>query len=249
VREWRSGATRARQFGGSVPQAAICGTGYPRGITGLDRVGCCDSNRTIGDSVEQGASCSHLNHDAIDAFIDRWRDTGGKEPENYQLFLIDQALHVLASVLIAWYFRDAWNQGWWAAFPGTWQTGFLTVLSLVAGFVLATGAGGFVIGMFMAGFETSQPSDDKSDQGVIHGGKWIGLLERALIFVLVLAQQFQAIGFLIAAKSILRFHYAKERSHSETVIIGTLASFGWAIAVSWGTLELIELLNAATSPE
>lgn len=163
------------------------------------------------------------------------------------MFLIDQALHVLAIVLIAWYFRDAWNQGWWAAFPGTWQTGFLTVLSLVAGFVLATRAGGFVIGMFMAGFESSQRNDDESDQGLIEGGKWIGLLERALIFVLVLAQQFQAIGFLIAAKSILRFQYSKERSHSETVIIGTLASFGWAIAMSWGTLELIELLNA-TSP-
>lgn len=82
-----------------------------------------------------------------------------------------------------------------------------------------------------------------SDKGLIDGGKWIGLLERTLIFVLILAGEFQAIGFLIAAKSILRFQYSKERSHSETVIIGTLASFGWAIVVPWRTLQAIRLLQ------
>ena len=75
------------------------------------------------------------------------------------------------------------------------------------------------------------------------GGKWIGLLERALIFVLIMAAEFQAIGFLIAAKSILRFQYAKERSHSETVIIGTLASFGWAIVISLATTKAIGLVQ------
>ena len=93
--------------------------------------------------------------------------------------------------------------------------------------------------------EASKVSERKPDEGLVEGGKWIGLLERALIFMLIMAQQFQAIGFLIAAKSILRFQYSKERSHSETVIIGTLASFAWAIAVSWGTLELTELIKVA----
>jgi len=175
------------------------------------------------------------------------------------LFLSDQALHVLAIVLTAWYLREAWSQSWWTTVPETWQTGFLTLLCLVTGFILATRAGGFVIGMSMEGFvrtrsdssgdESSESGEPESDQGLVHGGKWIGLLERALIFVLIMAQEFQAIGFLIAAKSILRFQYSKERSHSETVIIGTLASFAWAIVVSWGTFELIELLNSATASD
>jgi len=198
------------------------------------------------------------------------------------LFLADQALHLVFILLTAWFLRDAWAQGWWATFPETWQTRFLSVLCLSAGFILATRAGGFAIELFMQGFTPPRPtpSNDaeheplpthshqgaeataseqpehrhaarpderwgpKSDAGLIDGGKWIGLLERALIFVLIMAQEFQAIGFLIAAKSILRFQYSKERSHSETVIIGTLASFGWAIIVAWGTLALIDLLNA-----
>lgn len=163
------------------------------------------------------------------------------------LFLVDQILHVLVIVLTALFMSDAWSEGWWTTFPLAWQSGFLTVLCVSAGFVLTTRAGGFVIELFMAGFERAEPAHagqktEDLDKGLVDGGKWIGLLERTLIFVLVLAGEFQAIGFLIAAKSILRFQYAKERSHSETVIIGTLASFGWAIVVTWGTVKAIQYL-------
>jgi hypothetical protein len=43
------------------------------------------------------------------------------------------------------------------------------------------------------------------------------------------------IGFLIAAKSVLRFSEIKEpgqRKVAEYVIIGTFLSFGWALVVS-----------------
>ena len=51
-------------------------------------------------------------------------------------------------------------------------------------------------------------------------------------------------GFLIAAKSILRFDSANrdDRMASEYIIIGTLASFGWAMAVAWATLALLSAL-------
>jgi len=32
-------------------------------------------------------SRNHAEHNPVEAFIDRWRDTGGKERANYQLFL------------------------------------------------------------------------------------------------------------------------------------------------------------------
>ena len=32
---------------------------------------------------------NHAEHNPVEAFIDRWRDTGGKERANYQLFLTE----------------------------------------------------------------------------------------------------------------------------------------------------------------
>jgi hypothetical protein len=177
------------------------------------------------------------------------------------LFLVDQLLHILVIVLTAWHLREAWNEGWWSTLPAQSQTQFLTVLCASTGFILTTRTGSFIIELFMHGFQRSKsaPSSSKisgqinsgpdnsqkseADKGLMDGGKWIGLLERALIFVLIMAAEFQAIGFLIAAKSILRFQYAKERSHSETVIIGTLASFGWAIVISLATTKAIGLVQ------
>ena len=34
-------------------------------------------------------SRNHAEDSAVEAFIDRWRDTGGKERANYQLFLTE----------------------------------------------------------------------------------------------------------------------------------------------------------------
>ncbi len=60
-----------------------------------------------------------------------------------------------------------------------------------------------------------------------------------MILMLLLADQPDGIGLLIAAKSILRFNElardASDRRASEYVIIGTLASFAWAIATAWAT--------------
>ena len=70
------------------------------------------------------------------------------------------------------------------------------------------------------------------------GGRLIGRLERAMILMLVLAGQPDGIGFLIAAKSLLRFNDLardKDRRVSEYVIIGTLASFAWGLAAAFAT--------------
>jgi hypothetical protein len=70
--------------------------------------------------------------------------------------------------------------------------------------------------------------------GLINGGMWIGRLERLLIFLFVLYNISEGIGFLIAAKSILRFSETKEDQRmAEYVLIGTLLSFGLAILISF----------------
>lgn len=52
-----------------------------------------------------------------------------------------------------------------------------------------------------------------------------------------------AIGFLIAAKSVMRFETtSKDQRAGEYVIIGTLGSFAWALALSYATLNLLAAL-------
>jgi hypothetical protein len=70
------------------------------------------------------------------------------------------------------------------------------------------------------------------------------MLERLLIYCFILTGHFEAIGFLLAAKSIFRFGDLKEaqdRKLTEYVLIGTLLSFGIAIAtgllVQYGLLQ------------
>ena len=71
------------------------------------------------------------------------------------------------------------------------------------------------------------PSDTLKD-----AGKWIGIAERVLIFSFVLLNQYEAIGFLIAAKSLLRFREgATAARQSEYVLVGTLLSYGFAILI------------------
>ena len=122
------------------------------------------------------------------------------------------------------------------------------LMALFAGFLITTRAGGFAVGLYMARWQNDWAADLKNG-GLENGGKAIGHLERALIFLLVLTGQAAGIGFLIAAKSVLRFGaVSDDRKFSEYVIIGTLASFGWAMAASYATLAYLSLLSPLGIP-
>ncbi len=71
-------------------------------------------------------------------------------------------------------------------------------------------------------------------KGLKNAGKWIGIMERLLIFTFIVINEFSAIGFLLAAKSVFRFGDLKDTSdHKKTeyIIIGTFMSFSIAIAI------------------
>lgn len=66
-------------------------------------------------------------------------------------------------------------------------------------------------------------------------GKYIGIIERLLVFTFACINHWEAIGFLIAAKSVFRFgdlKEAKDLKLTEYVLIGTLLSFGIAIGAA-----------------
>ncbi len=201
-----------------------------------------------------------LAHIAIDVgklvLTSVWKTSGGLAP-----FLIDQALHLATLIALALWLPDLWAQGLWA--PGAIVTGddsgilgtglwseeaplpisqLPTLMVVVTGFILATRAGGFAVGLLMQPFAASLPAETAAE-GLPGAGRVIGLLERGLIFVLVLIGQPQGVGLLMAAKSILRYGALKEdRALSEYVIIGTLASFGWALLAAYATLAGLAVL-------
>ena len=155
-----------------------------------------------------------------------------------RIYLGRQAAHLAVILVTAALVPGLWDAGFWAV----QAPGLPVLMAHVGGAILATRSGQVAVGLLMAAHTLADAPED----GLPRGGATIGLLERGLIFVLVLAGEIGAIGFLIAAKSILRFGTVnQDRAASEYVIIGTLASFGWAVLAALGTRELVMLLSAA----
>lgn len=170
-------------------------------------------------------------------------------------FLVDQALHVAVLAAVAvfapalaatslWFQPPDFTPAWLTV-PQSWSVPILSATVIVTGAVFATRAGGFAVQMLVEPFREAMTSQEAqsakpdTSAGLDGAGAAIGHLERILIYALVLLDQFAAIGFLIAAKSALRFQYAQERSHSEYVIIGTLASFAWAAGTALAVRALV----------
>jgi hypothetical protein len=165
-------------------------------------------------------------------------------------FAADQAAHLLVIAAGSLAYPDAYASGLWqvgalrlpAALDGLLPVG----MAVAAGLVAAIWAGGFAVRALMQAMEL--PADPACDESLPKGGQLIGRLERLMIFMLVLADQPGAIGFLIAAKSVLRFSdlaQGHDRRVSEYVIIGTLASFAWALAISFATSRTLTTLGAS----
>ena len=107
-----------------------------------------------------------------------------------------------------------------------------------AGFIAAVRGAGFLVGLFT---KTLIDENNLTIDGLLNGGKLIGQLERCLIFLFIFINQPAGIGFLVAAKSVLRFEEAKEQKLAEYILIGTLLSFSIAIALSFLTRWAIQL--------
>jgi ABC-type proline/glycine betaine transport system permease subunit len=69
------------------------------------------------------------------------------------------------------------------------------------------------------------------DEDEFNTGRLIGMLERIFIFLLVIFNQYAAIGFIIAAKGVTRFKELENRNFAEYILIGTLLSALSAVLV------------------
>jgi hypothetical protein len=76
-------------------------------------------------------------------------------------------------------------------------------------------------------------------------GKYIGIMERNLVFVFIVLNHWEGVGFLLAAKSVFRFGDLT-KSHevrlTEYILIGTLLSFGIAIGIALSYQKLLKFV-------
>jgi hypothetical protein len=97
----------------------------------------------------------------------------------------------------------------------------------VAGFVFVTSPAGVLVGQLTR--QWSMKIDD-ADNSLANAGKWIGIAERIIVLILVLQNQYSAIGLLVTAKGIIRFgEKDRQEIKTEYLVIGTLLSIGMAI--------------------
>ncbi|MCX3265463.1 DUF3307 domain-containing protein [Pedobacter agri] len=148
------------------------------------------------------------------------------------LFFADQVLH-FGSIVFVWHLF----------FKGYLDISYLNDVKtwfLIVGVLFLSLPTSIIMKVIIA--KWLPESDDESPKSLQNAGKYIGILERVLIFVFILTNHFEAVGFLLAAKSIFRFGDLKEAHDlklTEYVLIGTLLSFGIAVVVSFMILGLV----------
>ncbi len=143
----------------------------------------------------------------------------------------DQIAH-LSAIVGLWYFwfKPEIN---FSLSPALWI--YLTAL------ILITQVAGITIQFLLSGW--SKKLDLSEDASLHNAGKYIGMLERLFVFVFVITGKWEAVGFLLTAKSVFRFgdlRKSKDRKLTEYILIGTLISFGISILTGLAVLWIVE---------
>lgn len=76
-----------------------------------------------------------------------------------------------------------------------------------------------------------EPEREETKREEERAGELIGIIERLLILTFVVAQNYGAVAFIVAAKSIARFNALDDKDFAEYYLIGTLLSVIVAVAV------------------
>lgn len=166
-------------------------------------------------------------------FIDLWKLN---REDNIKYFLLDQFFHIMV-ILLLW-LNEIANFEKLMHWTDLGINNYRLWLILL-GFIFVAFPAQHIMIYATKKWSESFAANDRDT--LKDAGKWIGVFERILILILVLYSQYEAIGFLIAGKSFIRFSETepKTRAQTEYILIGTLISFTIAIAV--GTIISILL--------
>lgn len=146
------------------------------------------------------------------------------------LFLVDQILHLSGIFLVAKiYYAIKIN------FPQIFQPKvFLLSIALVSISFVAS----VIIKILVTQWKQESESTNEA-------GKYIGIMERLLVFVFIVLNHWEGVGFLLAAKSVFRFGDLTKNHEirlTEYILIGTLLSFGIAICTALAYLKILTFL-------
>lgn len=161
-----------------------------------------------------------------------------REKEDIKTFVIDQILHlaVIIGIVCVFVFKENSIND----LPLILQNN--TIWKVLIAYLLVTKPASILIQKFIDRWNPERLVNDniiqentpEKDKGLEKAGEWIGYLERILIVTFIFINQWSAIGFLLAAKSIFRYGNLKENKEirmTEYVLIGTLFSFTLAIGI------------------
>ena len=156
--------------------------------------------------------------------VDIWKSY---REENVKWFVVDQVLHITILVVVAW--QWLWFNEWIA------PSGIdIRYIALLVAIIVCWKPANIFIKLMLKHYSVNMP-DAHTDTG-FNAGALIGDIERWLILAFVIMQRYEALGLLIAAKSIIRFG-DKETAKTEYVLAGTLMSI--FIAVLAGLMVML----------
>lgn len=159
--------------------------------------------------------------------------------QNGWIFLLDQFLHIVIIIIVWLVFTKQLTQFSEVVVNIIKNNKFLWIL---LAYVFITFPVSTLIGYMTKKWSNEIEEVNESDKGknlnkksgLRDAGKWIGIIERVLIFTFIMIDQIAVIGFLLAAKSVFRFGDLKnssEQKKTEYIIIGTFISFSIAIFI------------------
>ena len=154
---------------------------------------------------------SHLVIDVIKTY----------SPKGLWNFVIDQIAHLLILVFVALSFETTTE----LPIQSVDCNGSFSIPLFVLAILLCIKPANILIKSVLKKY---QIGETQSCENIKNAGALIGNLERILTVVFVIIGQYEAIGFIIAAKSILRFKDT-DTAKTEYVLAGTFLSFGIAL--------------------
>lgn len=147
-------------------------------------------------------------------------------------FYVDQMLHVIVFIAISLLFKE------YHGFHFYWEPPVsASTIAIVIAYLCCLKPANILIKEVFRSSEIDVAIARKEESETLsvsdelpNAGKLIGILERVLALTFILIGQYQAVGFLIAAKSVLRYKDT-DTLKTEYVLIGTMLSFGIAVVL------------------
>ena len=122
---------------------------------------------------------------------------------------------------------------------------YIIILDLIIytiGFVISIFLGSPIVEYILSKLTLSE----EHRRGIKGAGKIIGMIERALVIILIYMNQPTAIAIIFMAKSIIRFEQSKEREIAEYYLVGTLSSITFALIIGVLVDQLVNLIPLNT---